>query len=297
MARKEPRGELITKTVSRGWSGTLVQYLAEQLSISKKKAKALIDGKNVFLNGRRVWIASYELHGGEVIEIAHVAARTQERVRADQSPIEILFQDDSFIIVNKPPGILSNGDDSLELRLRAQLNIPSVYAVHRLDRDTTGCNLFATSKKIKESCEEIFKTKQVTKRYYALVAGKFPLDLEEISSPLDGKKALTKIEIVGVGDRATLLAVQIVTGRMHQIRRHLAATRHPVIGDREYGASPHMSKDMLAAPRQLLHAYSFSMPVPENREVQQKPRIISAIAPFPDDFSSWLRRFEMPEPS
>ena len=119
--------------------------IAEQLEVSKKQAQALIDAKAVLVNGKRNWIRRHLVKAGDEIELL------QHAVTPEVKKIAILWQDESYLIVNKPPGILSNASAaSLEARLQKQERNPHICAVHRLDKETSGCLLFATSEKAKK---------------------------------------------------------------------------------------------------------------------------------------------------
>ncbi len=234
--------------VSADDSGPLVDYLALKLEISKKRAKALLDARLVFLNGKRTWMAQARVLGGDVIEVH----RQEVRQNLDRSAV--LHEDENLIVFNKPTGILSNGQGSLELMLREFMHCPTLLAVHRLDRDTTGCNLFAKSVRAKTEMEGVFRGLKIEKIYHALVSGRVPSDLMQINKPIDGKPARTSLQVLSSNDKASHLRISLATGRMHQIRKHMLAIGHPIIGDKQYQTGELTEQVLRAVPRQMLHA-------------------------------------------
>ncbi len=257
---------------------TLIELVATSLSISKKAAKRHIDAQEVFVNGRCVWIASYALKPGDLVTIVKEANFLPR--------IQILFEDEELLIVNKPPGILTNGDQSFEKEIRDSKGYPELLAVHRLDRDTSGAVLFSKKRSIKPSLDALFVEREVDKLYEAIVEGRFPRTLSEITLPLEGKTARTLPKVVSSNAQASYLRIKIETGRTHQIRRHMLSVGHSVLGDREY-----KGRGVLwPIRRQMLHAseLSFFHPLTKKR--------LEINAPLPEDFTDCLRLFELFEP-
>lgn len=274
-----------TFVVSRGEVGALVQFIATKLKLSKKRAKTLIDSRSVFVNGRRLWMAQHVVEAGDTIEV-HAEVAQQER---ELSKREVLFEDDTLVIINKPAGMLSNADArSAERALQRLLGV-RVYAVHRLDRDTSGCLMFAKTDACRIQLEEMFKTRQIEKIYHAIVLGKVPPHIEAIRTPVDGKPALTKVMLLSSSGRASHIKVKLETGRMHQIRKHLSSIRHPVLGDKEYYRLELSAELVAAAPRQLLHARLVTFAHPTTGE---KVRVE---APLPKDFTRALKMLKLQE--
>src|SRR5438105_3198087 len=106
---------------------SIVDYLSRRLEISKKKSKQLLDARAVFVNNRRVWMARHEVITGDLVEIQQAPAS-----RPEEQPLHIVFQDGDYLVIDKPPGLTSNGEKSAETRLREQLDKPAIEAVHRL---------------------------------------------------------------------------------------------------------------------------------------------------------------------
>ena len=254
--------------------------IAEQLEVSKKQAQAWIDAKSVLVNGNRIWIRRHLVKAGDEIELL------QHTPTPEVKKIAILWQDESYLIVNKPPGVLSNASAaSLEARLQKQERNPQICAVHRLDKETSGCLLFATSAEAKKAAVPLFRGRDIIKVYRALTIGKFPNIWKEIRTDIDGYIATTLVKILDSSRQASYLELRIETGRTHQIRRHLAEKRYPVLGDKKYAGTGHdISVDQ---PRQMLHAYRLIFPHPATGKT------IRATAPIPHDFKGALRQLKL----
>jgi len=259
----------------------LIDFLAVKLGISKSKAKALLDAKVVFVNGERLWMAKAQLRSGDQVEVHGIAQKSE------LSKDGLLYEDEQYIIFNKPAGMLSQGAGSIEEGLRVLLSSKALCAVHRLDRDTSGCMLFAKSREIKEKSEDIFRAKKVKKVYHALVFGAIPLDFDEISKPIENKPALTKIQVLATNKVASMVEASIITGRTHQIRKHLASVGHPVLGDREYGTKKIANHHLRDIPRQMLHAFLLGF---ENPYTGKQ---ISIEAKQPEDFKVARSQLEL----
>ncbi|MBR4190359.1 MAG: RluA family pseudouridine synthase [Kiritimatiellae bacterium] len=263
----------------------LQEYLAEALSCSRRAAKALLDDRLVFVNGRRIWMARHLLQTRDTVELLPGAVPKDVPSATPPPPIRILLDDPHFLVADKPPALLTNGPKSLETRLRGQLALPSLRAVHRLDKDTTGCVLFAKDEETRRALVAEFENGDVRKLYHALVAG-VPSETDyDIRERIDGKAAVSHVHVVSARPRAPKAAhvtVGIETGRTHQIRIHLHGTGTPVLGDRQYFTT--RTTDFQEVPRQLLHAADLRFLHPATRAPLQ------ATSPLPHDFRTWLKR-------
>ena len=292
-------------TVGRDDSKILQDFLARRLSLSRRAAKAMIDGRNVWVSRRCVWIARYALKTGDLVEVPTAVVKGAQRMGQPSQPlnpstpstrstpstpsrhIRVLWSDDAYLVCDKPAGVMSCDDaKSAEAILRVQEKIPTLVAVHRLDRDTTGCLLFAKSHASFLAAVEVFKTHKVSKTYHAIVAGRFRFAHQTIDSPLDGQPAMTRVTREGATDDASFLRLRIETGRTNQIRRHLASVRFPVLGDRVFGLKRVRDPRLMQVPRQMLHASTLALPHPLDRRAE-----ISVHSPLPADFRSALRLF------
>ena len=292
---------ITTLSVNKPDPKLLQDFLAQKFALSRRTAKAIIDGRSVWVNRKCVWIARYELKTGDVIEVpaavvkgAMAQGRSSEAaakasVSAARRHVRVIWQNDDYLIADKPAGIVSCDDPkSAEAILRVQENIPTLEAVHRLDRDTTGCLIFAKRHAALLAAIEMFKTHKVSKTYHAIVVGDFKFAHQVIDAPLDGETAVSKVSREARSLDASFLRVKIETGRTNQIRRHLASVRAPIVGDRVFGLKSARDPRLMGVPRQMLHASTISMPDPMNPHGE-----IKAHSPLPADFRSTLKLFGM----
>lgn len=199
-----------------------------------------------------------------------------------QTPLDYVYVDEHFLILNKPYGLLSvqgkplHHKDCLEFRVRE--DYPEATAVHRLDHSTSGLILFARGEEIKSLISRQFQARTVKKSYIARVWGEVKDDEGVIDIPLRknwqdsprqmvcyerGKQAITRWNVLERGNGSTLLALYPETGRTHQLRLHTLHIGHPILGDELYAPDPAYE----AAPRLLLHAAELSFAHPLTGEV------------------------------
>ena len=284
----------------------LQDFLAAKFSLSRRAAKAMVDGRSVWVNRKCVWIARYELKTGDVVEVPSAVvkgAKAQGAVSgggADAAPrqpsdraaerkgasarrhVRVLWQNDGYLVCDKPAGMVSCDDPkSVEAALREQEGVPTLEAVHRLDRDTTGCLMFAKSHAAFLAAVEVFKSRRVSKVYHAIVAG--------FSSTWSiNASAVSRVTREASGPDASFLRVRIDTGRTNQIRRHLASVRFPILGDRVFGLKSARDPRLMTVPRQMLHASTLELPDPSDPH-----SAIKVHSPLPADFRATLRQFGM----
>ncbi len=261
-------------------SASLLRFLAVRLGLSNHKAKALLDARRVFVNGRRVWMARHRLSPGD-----RVAVQAAPEGGPVLSRRAILYRSADFLVADKPPGLLSNGPHSLESALRAMLEDKALTAVHRLDRDTSGCLLVARNAAAEAAIRPLFERRQIQKSYEAVVAGRMADRERVIEYPIDGLSARTRIRVLASGALASHLRIELETGRTHQIRRHLLAIGHPVIGEPLYAPRREVSARERAVPRHMLHAAELGFREPGSG------RQVRAAAPRPADFQACLQRY------
>ena len=261
---------------------TLQDALALWMKVSRRVAKQHIDARVVWVNDRCVWMARHTVKAGDRVRVAGAVASPTAKASVPRK-VKILFEDDDFMVVDKPAGMLTNASDSsAEAVVREQKGLPDIQAVHRLDRDTSGCLLMAKSKRAFEAAVNIFKEHRIKKTYRAIVYGRWEADASTIDLPVDGKRALTQVSCVRATDVASYLVLHIETGRTHQIRQHLAMARHPVVGDREYGPKQVRDATLQGVTRAMLHAAELVMDHPT---CEGELRVFS---PIPTDFHKWL---------
>lgn len=234
----------------------LLEFLFTHLDgWSKKTIKQRLQGSSVAVNGEITTKHNYPLNTGDVVEVGVVKkASTQAQTL---QKLEILYQDKDIIAINKPAGLLSVGNTTENKQhalaiLRNQLsrgkNQVKLWPVHRLDRDTSGVLLFATSKEMREAVMDKWGISE--KIYLAIVEGSPKEKKGTIDQPLrpddkvyrmhvgkhpEAKSAVTHYVVKQSIAERSLLEVSIETGRQHQIRAHLAWLGHSIIGDERYG--------------------------------------------------------------
>lgn len=248
----------------------LIEKVSETLKISKKASKKLIDSKNVFVNGKRTWIASHEVSDTDRIKI----------IQFEKVNPKILFEDDDLLIIDKPPGWTSTGNGSLESVLAKKT--PNLQAVHRLDRDTSGINIFTKNGKSHQMMLEIFKNRSISKTYLALVSGAFPFPQKAVNLPLEGKNALTEFIRLEHNNQASILLAKIETGRTHQIRLHLKSIGFHLIGEKSYFTGDIKKRLFQEVPRQMLHSWKTGFSHP--REGDQ----MDIVSPIPSDMKKLI---------
>ena len=278
-------------TVRREDAKILQDFLSARLGMSRRAAKAAIDARRVWVDGACVWMARHELRTGSEVRVQGIVATPgvarRERAVQTKSHCRILWSDGDYLVCDKPAGMLATGGaGSVEELLRVQENLPQLAAVHRLDRDTTGCMLFAKNARALEAAVETFKTHSVSKTYHAIVAGKFPYAHMTIEAPIEGKRATSRVSRETATNDASFLRVRIETGRTNQIRRHLAGVRHPILGDRVFGLKRTMDARLMNVPRQMLHASTLTLAHPLAGRAE-----IKVHSPLPADFRKTLKVF------
>lgn len=281
---------------------TLENYLKEILQYSGRKIQKLTRQKGIFLNGKSVFLQK-KISTADTIRVL-VSEDTAYGVHPEQGSIEILYEDEYVLVLNKPPrqlvhptgqtasGTLAN---HLAYHFAGQGIVSTVRPIHRLDRDTSGCVLFAKDGRSQFILEQQLTANELKRTYWALVKGipvpsSGTIDLPIGTHPTmpnrraihaQGERAITHYQTLNtfLPASASLLELQLETGRTHQIRLHLAHLGYPIIGDGMYGVrSPLIS-------RQALHAHSLTFHhIKANQE-------ITVQAPLPADFSQALSSY------
>lgn len=255
------------------------KVLATMLEVSRSQARDLVDSG--------VAVDGVPARPGDRVSTDAVIVTPQPaqawRLEAEPVDFEVLYEDDSLVVVNKPPGVVVHpGSGRKQGTLAAGLlhEYPELEGVgqvdrwglvHRLDRETSGALLVARTSESYTRLSEMLRRREVKRIYTALVYGLFSAPTGSIEAPIgrdptrptrravapDGKAATTHYEVRKeyTAHGVTLLSVRLETGRTHQIRVHMAAIDHPVVGDRTYGTR----KAAVDAPRVFLHATALEL--------------------------------------
>ncbi len=291
--------------------GRLDQVLCLYLEdLSRSRLQKLVREGRVQVNGRIVKKPSFKLDGNESIEI-YIPAQKQTALEPEPIPLDILFENDDLIVINKPAGMVvhpSAGHDSGTLVHAVLAHVPDIHGVggeqrpgvvHRLDKDTSGLILMAKNDIAYQTLQKQFTERTVSKAYIALVDGKPPTPSGRIEASIGrdpahrkkmavvpankGRTAISQYKTIDHFLGHTLLEVQPITGRTHQIRLHLAFIGCPVVGDRVYGRK----KTSLDINRQFLHASKIAIVLPGERD----PTVF--LAPLAEDLEEVLVALRM----
>ncbi len=272
--------EIRTLPVPEGLEGERVDAaLARMLGFSRTKAAELAAAGKVRLDGSEVG-KSERVTGGSWIEVEMPAPPSPVRVVAEPvSGMDIVHDDADLVVVDKPVGVAAHpspgwtgptvvgGLAAAGYRIATSGAAERQGIVHRLDVGTSGLMVVAKSESGYARLKQQFRERTVDKRYQALVQGHPDPLSGTIDAPVgrhpqhdyrwavtaDGKPAVTHYDLVEAFRAASLLDIRLETGRTHQIRVHMAAHRHPCVGDAMYGADPTLSR-RLGLTRQWLHA-------------------------------------------
>lgn len=243
---------------------------------SRSRLQSWLKSGRILVNGAspdsktKVW-------GGETILVSPEPSESMLAEKAEDIPLDVVFEDDTVVVINKPIGLVvhpGSGNWSGTL-LNALLHHGSVFRevpragiVHRLDKDTSGLLVVAKSLEAQTELVRQLQARTVKRHYYALVHGS-PASSGEVNAPVGrhpvtrtkmavvpgGREALTRYRVVERFARATLLECELATGRTHQIRVHMAHIGHPLVGDATYGKPRSSDHRLDAFPRQALHAW------------------------------------------
>ncbi len=292
-----------------------VDALSGAFGLAKSRIRSLASDGLVTRSGERFDALSNRVIPGEVYEIDLPEVRPPEGVRGEDIPLDILFEDEWLLVVNKPAGLVvhpapGHPDGTL---VNAVLNhCPEALSVgwegrpgivHRLDRDTSGAMVVAKTQDAMTGLASAFKESGISKTYRTLVHGCPDADSEVLESRIgrsrsdrkkmavlrdSGRVAVSEYSVLHRWGRASELRVKIRTGRTHQIRVHMRYIGHPVLGDAVYGW-PSADNALPVRPmRQMLHAWRLEFVHPVTGET------VSAEAPLPEDYIAVRKGLEVP---
>ncbi len=295
----------------------LDNYLARTLKgVPRSMIYRILRRGEVRVNKGRV-SPSYKLKPGDVIRIPPVRVSAgpvtvpSSNLHLVQDLKErILYEDELFLVVDKPAGIAAHGGSGIEFGLIEALRALKpensfLELAHRLDRETSGCLIVAKRRSALRSLHEQFRQRLVKKRYLTLVPGRWDRRQKLIEAPLkrnelrsgermvevnfrEGAPSATSFEVVEYLDDATLLAAMPHTGRTHQIRVHCAYARHPVGGDQKYGDEIFNARlKSLGLKRMFLHAARITFTDPGSGQ------ILKLEAPLPPELQAAVQRLRL----
>jgi 23S rRNA pseudouridine1911/1915/1917 synthase len=252
----------------------LDQYLAKEYpEYSRSTWQKYIDGKYVTVNG-----AIEDSNKYVVSENDDVKFSLPEKQDFSERTLPIIYEDDNVIVIDKPVGVLTHAKGALNDELtvakfvrpktsyKSDTNRPGI--IHRLDRDTSGVIICVKNDETAHLLNKQFQDRRAKKTYYAVVKGEPAHQRADIDLPIarnpkkpstfrvdsSGKSAFTSYEVIQTKKNLSLLKLQPVTGRTHQLRVHMAYVNTPIYGDRVYGKE---------ADRLYLHAASLEITIPE----------------------------------
>ena len=243
-----------------------------------------------------------KIHTGQNI-IVNPIIEPQERWEAQQIPLDIIYEDDDIIIINKPPGLVVHPGAGTrdKTMLNALLHhapelakLPRAGIIHRLDKDTSGLLVVARNLKSHTKLVTELQHHNIKREYEAIVVGvmtaggtvdapigRHPKDRKRMAVVPSGKPAITHYRVIKRFKAHTHIKVMLETGRTHQIRVHMAHIHYPILGDPVYGGNKAKYKNF---PRQALHAKCLGLIHPATGEQMEWQ------APLPDDMQGLLKK-------
>lgn len=302
-----------TLTLDRSFPGErLDAWLRQQYpAMSRGAIQRLIEEGHITVNGAPTK-PTHCPRTGDVVRIEWPEARPAE-AQPEDIPLDILYEDDALLVLNKPPGLVVHpaaGNEEHTLvnallhhcagRLSGVGGVARPGIVHRLDKDTSGCLVVAKNDETHVALSTQFAGRNIHKIYLAIVCGELAREKGEIHAAIArhgshrkrmavdddrGRAAHTGYRVLERLNSATLLQAILHTGRTHQIRVHFQHLGHPIVGDDTYGQRQNRRLTELTrytAPRQMLHAHELGFTHPRTG----KP--VKFTAPYPDDFGDAL---------
>lgn len=286
--------------------------------VSRGTLQKLIDTGDIKVNGREVK-ATYWPRTGDLITVTWPEPKKLE-LAPEEIPLDILYEDNDLLVVNKQPDLVVHpGAGNYEHTLVNALlhhcgpTLSGIAGharpgiVHRLDKDTSGCLVIAKNDLAHLGLSDQFKGRTVEKIYHAILCGELPRSAGDIKAAIarhpshrrcmtvvdegKGRAAHTSYRVLERLRGATLVQVDLHTGRTHQIRVHFQHLGYPLAGDKTYGGRQNARLRQVTnytAPRQMLHSFSLTFKHPRSGET------INAKAPWPEDFKQALAELRFP---
>ena len=280
----------------------LDNYLSEVMEVSRSQVTKMIKAKEVLVNDKVVK-PGFMLKEDDSIVVNHV---DEEGVKPEKMDLDIVYEDDDVIVVNKANGVVvhpgaGNHSGTLVNGLLYHTKLSDVNGdvrpgiVHRIDAYTTGLLMIAKNNRAHEILAKELAEKKTYRKYVALVWGVIESDTGEIDAPIgrskndrkkmavraDGKEAITHFKVLKRYDKATLIELRLETGRTHQIRVHMNYIGHPVVNDSVYG-----NRKLFDDTGQCLHAKELGFVHPTTGKYMQFD------SELPECFTNILKKFE-----
>ena len=271
---------------------TLEEYLKRELKLSARSRQRLFHGHGILVNGKSAY-SKRILKADDRVSVRQQGDSTYG-LNPESGHVEVLYEDSAIIILSKPAGMMvhpagQTASGTLANYLAGYFSqkgqIIRIRPLHRLDRDTSGCVLFAKSAAVQQALEKQLENGKMHRVYQALVEGRLEESCGTLDYPIgrvrqrpnrrqvmeNGQRAVTHYSVMEQRGEYSLLEVRLETGRTHQVRVHFSYIGHPVLGDRMYGRrSPLIN-------RQALHASRLELIHPETGKT------IQVEAPLPED--------------
>jgi 23S rRNA pseudouridine1911/1915/1917 synthase len=256
----------------------LPEFSRSRLALWVRSGRATVDGRPA--------LPRYKVRGGEVIEIAPEPDAAALAHRPEDIPLDVVFEDDTLLVVNKPAGLVvhpGSGNwrgtllNALLQRVPGLAGVPRAGIVHRLDKDTSGLLVVAKTLPAQANLVRQLQARTVAREYLAVAHGRIARD-GRIEAPIGrhpvrrtkmavvarGRPAVTHYRVLERHAGASVLRCRLETGRTHQIRVHLSALGHPLVGDPVYGR-----RAGIPFPRQALHAERLALVHPKTGKTME----------------------------
>lgn len=285
----------------------LLRHLQDEKRVSRNQIQKWIEAGDVLVNGVLPPRAAWRVQAGDDLRVRLTDRPRRERPRAEAIPIDVLYEDDDLIAVNKPAGIVVH--PSYKNTTGTLMNGLLEYArkwpagstpalLGRLDKHTSGLVIVTKQAEIHAALQRAMAARRVDKDYLAIVRGKPPargtIDLALDRDPWDrrritvtdrgGQPSVTRYERMASANGFALVRCRLITGRTHQIRVHLSAKHWPIVGDAVYG--DHAAEPEF--PRQALHSWRIAFRQPKTG------RELVIEAPLPGDMRALAAATELP---
>tara|TARA_Y100001970_G_scaffold42386_1_gene52806 strand:+ start:1424 stop:2335 length:912 start_codon:yes stop_codon:yes gene_type:complete len=289
MEQNEKLSYFVTEKIVTERADLFITKIFSQFS--RSQIQKLINSGNITVNSNPIK-ASTEIINKDNIQII-IPTNKKNKLQKSKISLEIIHEQSNFVIINKPKGIVvhpSKGHSNntvvnalmgMKIEFESNMGETKPWLIHRLDKDTSGLLIVAKNKKEYEYLIELQKDRKIKKYYLAVVSGIPDKKYATIDAPISrnkshrkkmsintsGRKSLTTYKVLKSNSKMSLIELELHTGRTHQIRVHMQAIGHPIIGDKLYG------KKSSLIDRQLLHAYKLEFKDSKNNKIsiENKP--------------------------